>query len=96
MADWQMKFIPGSLKLNSAGIIAVTKSSGVGGLCKRAADTDASRCNAMAPVNHIGKPKYGAETKQLSKLVAGVVYVANPAAGLDNKRHNTLKKGCNV
>lgn len=94
MAD--MQFIPGSLKLRRDGIVSITKSSGVAGLCRQAAEKCAANCNSMAPVNHIGVPEYGAGTKQLTNLVGGVVYVANPAAGLDNKRHNTLKKGCNA
>lgn len=80
------------------GINEVMKQPGVASLIAAQGERAAARCNAMArEYRGTGEePVYGSEQVTKRYVAAAVVYAANRAAGLDNLKNNTLKKGCGV
>lgn len=87
-----------------AGVSEVLKSPGVQRLLSQQGERATARCNSMYRTNHIerqhgfephGAP-YAHHPKMLRYTAGEVVHVASRAGGLDNLRHNTLRKGCGI
>ncbi|MDY4041325.1 MAG: hypothetical protein SOY67_04400 [Collinsella sp.] len=77
------------------GVVEVMKSDGVMTMLARQAAEAAARCNAMcSPSLRARGAEYASRVVIRDYLAGGLVYVSNSLAGVDNRRNNTLKKGC--
>lgn len=97
---WTIR-LDGRVKPVMGGVWDVLKSSGVRSLVASQANKAAARCNAMMdPQLKKAGGLYEASTKELAFVVAGKVSVAGAESGkfavIDNRRNNTLKKGCGI
>lgn len=95
-SGWGVR-LDGKVKIIPGGVIEVVKSQGVCELLLSQADKAAQRCNSIAGgVDSRNAPLYESEIKMLDRTAGATVYCANVEAFVDNRLHNTLKKGCGV
>ena len=95
-SGWGVK-LDGKIRIIPGGVIEIAKSQGVCELLLSQADKAAQRCNSMAcGINSRNAPLYESEIKMLDRTAGARVYVASVEAHMDNRLHNTLKKGCGV
>lgn len=83
------------------GVRATLKSPEVASMLARQASRAADRCNALCSPELRGKgARYDSEVVQRGYTAGGVVFPSGKRdgyyAGIDNRRNNTLKKGCNA
>ncbi len=87
----------GKVRYLPAGGSEVLRQPGVVSLLRQQAESAAARCNSMAHLGHASTaPAYEAVQKGVRYFDGYVVRTANAEAAIDNRVHNTLKKGCNV
>lgn len=87
----------GRVRPLTPGIVSITKSAGVRALLAKQGDSAAARCNSIASLPHAKEaPRYESSLKDLTYTSAARVSIANVEALIDNRKHNTLKKGCGI
>ena len=95
-SGWGVK-LDGKIKIIPGGVIEIAKSQGVSEMLLSQADKAAQRCISMAGgISSRNAPLYESEIKMLDRTAGARVYAANVEAHMDNRLHNTLKKGCGV
>lgn len=92
-----MARLVGKVDYIPSGGSAVLRQPGVTSMLRSQAEAAASRCNSMAHLGHASEPpRYEAAQKNLRWFTGYTVSAANDEAGIDNLKHNTLKKGCGI
>ena len=85
------------IRLIPSGVAEVAKSPGVQYLLYHQGAKCASACNSIGHLSHSKvQPKYDWGIKMLDHTAACRVGCANTEAYVDNRIHNTLKKGCGI
>lgn len=89
--------LAGRVRIVRGGVVEISKSGGVQSLLAQQGAKCASRCNSMARLSHAStRPLYDSQPKMLTNTAACRVGCANVEAYVENRIHNTLKKGCGV
>ena len=81
------------LKPYMPGINDILRSRKLDSLLEEVASKKTARCNKRAQIEGA---EYAYEIVSRKYVRAAMVFTANYEAGVDNKRNNTLKKGCGV
>ncbi len=92
MASAKLKLT--SLRYDKAGGTATLKQAQ--GFVRQTAQQLAANCNAIAQPVHGVQGKYVAREASLKHTAGAIVISDDVYAAIDNQRHNTIKKGCNV
>ena len=87
----------GRIKPVIGGVRSVLKSDGVAQMLGVQAQRAAARCCVLYSLKGTPTvPPYVGEIVQRGYTAGGLVRVNSPSAVIDNRRNNTLKKGCGI